>query len=198
MAEEKEVQTEETPEEEQAQETAAKVPIFPPIVIRYAVLGAILIVIMIGSLFLITDVIAPRLQRLNQPSGAEGVASEAAVAAAPTEPGNIILIRDIVVNPAGSGGRRYLKVTAAIEAHTPDRERGRGRAGAAQAGEEELTLREVRIRDLLIRELSARTLDELTDPLTKEEMRLGILAGLNDILAGETVSNLFFTEYVIQ
>ncbi len=198
MAEENEVRTEETPEEEQAQETTAKVPIFPPVVIRYAVLGAILIVILIGSLFLITDVIAPRLQRLNQTASAEGAAGEAAAAAAPTEPGDIILIRDIVVNPAGSGGRRYLKVTAAIEAHTPESEQGRGRGAAAPAAEEELTLREVRIRDLLIRELSARTLDELTDPLSKEEMRVGILAGLNDILAGETVSNVFFTEYVVQ
>lgn len=198
MAEENEVQTEETPEEESTQDSGAKVQIFPPIVIRYVVLGAILMLVGIGSLFLITDVIAPRLHRLNQPAAGEDAVGTVQAAAVPQEPGNIIVVRDIVVNPAGSGGRRYLKVAAAIEVHTVEREKGRGRGGSEQTSEDEVMLREVRIRDLLIRELSARTLDELTDPLSKEEMRLGILSGLNEILGRETVSNVFFTEYVVQ
>ena len=92
---------------------------------------------------------------------------------------------DLIVNPAGTGGRRYLKVAAAIEVHDPKVAK-------------DLELRKAQVRDLLIRDLSARTLEELTDPVAKEETRTTIVDELNEIVGPGKVSSLYFTEYVVQ
>ena len=96
------------------------------------------------------------------------------------EPGEILEIKDLIVNPAGSGGRRYLKVAAAIELAAEHLKNGKKKEAAAEGAHGAGGgLQDAQIRDLLIRELSSRTLDELTDPVTKEEMRQGILDGLS-------------------
>jgi flagellar FliL protein len=159
-------------------------PLIPPALVRYSAVGGILSVLAVGAIFLVTDVIAPRIRSIGQ-EGAAATEEEKPVRAKPAAPGEIITVSDLVVNPAGTGGRRYLKVAAAIEVHE---------AKAAK----ELEMRKAQVRDLLLRDLSARTLEELTDPVTKEETRTSIVSELNDILTTGEVSNLYFTEYVVQ
>jgi flagellar FliL protein len=156
-----------------------KGPLIPPVVVRYSILGGILSVLAIGAIFLVTDVIAPRIRSMGT-----------APAAAPpsekkSEPGEVFNVSDLLVNPAGTGGRRYLKAAAAIEVSDPK-------------ALKELTLRNAQVRDLLIRELSSRTLEELTDPTAKEETRQTLVDELNEIAGAGKVSNIFFTEYVVQ
>ncbi len=197
MAEESAVKDEPRPEEEEAAAPAgAKGPLIPPILVRFSIIGGILAVMAVGAVFLVTDVIAPRLRKLGEPAPA---AAEVAVAEPVREPGEILEIKDLIVNPAGSGGRRYLKVAATIELAAMHDKKGKK---AAKEGEGQHAgsggLQDAQIRDLLIRELSARTLDELTDPVTKEEMRQGILDGLAPIFGARRVTNVYFTEYVVQ
>jgi flagellar protein FliL len=194
MAEESAAKAEQKPgEEEEAAPVGAKGPLIPPILVRFSIVGGILAVMAVGAIFLVTDVIAPRLRKLGEPvpATAQAVKTEAA-----REPGEVIEVKDLIVNPAGSSGRRYLKVAAAIEV-MPERGKKEKKAAAAE-GAAGGGLQEAQIRDLLIRELSARTLDELTDPVTKEEMRQGILDGLGGILGEGRVTNIYFTEYVVQ
>lgn len=183
---------------------AAKGPLIPPIMIRFSVIGGILVVMAVGAIFLVTDVIAPRLRKLGEPPAPAAEEAHAAPEAhhVATE---LVTITDLVVNPAGSGGRRYLKVAAGIEVtveETKGKKKGKEKAegggthGAAAGGAG--TLQDARIRDLLIRELSARTLEELTDPTAKEEARQSIIAGLEEILGAGRIANVYFTEYVIQ
>ena len=170
----------ETPEE---QAPEVKPPLIPAAVVRFSVLGAVLAVVAVGAIFLVTDVIAPRLRSMGDPEAV--TAAEEKPQAQPEEPGEIVKIEDLIVNPAGTGGRRFLKVAAAIEVHDPKTAR-------------EAELRSAQLRDLLLRDLAARTLDELTDPVAKEEMRVTIIDELNEILGQGKVTNLYFTEYVVQ
>ena len=179
----------------------AKGPLIPPIMIRFSILGGILVVMAVGAIFLVTDVIAPRLKKLGEPVAPATEEAHAAPPEAHHAATELVTISDLVVNPAGSGGRRYLKVAAAIEVTVPEtkgkkkaKAEGEGTHGAAAAG----GLQDARLRDLLIRELSARTREELTDPVSKEEARLSIMAGLEEILGSGRVAAVYFTEYVVQ
>ncbi len=198
MAEEIAAKAEQKPgEEEEAAPAAAKGPLIPPILVRFSIVGGILAVMAVAAIFLVTDVIAPRLKKLGETAPA---AAEATKAEAVHEPGEVIEIKDLIVNPAGSGGRRYLKVTAAIELEAEHAKKGKKREAAKEGepGGAVGGLQDAQIRDLLIRELSSRTLDELTDPVTKEEMRQGILDGLSVVFGARRVTNVYFTEYVVQ
>lgn len=194
MADESAAKAEQRPgEEEAAAPTGVKGPLIPPVLVRYSIVGGILAVMAVGAIFLVTDVIAPRLRKLGESAPATG---ESAKSEAAREPGEVVEVKDLIVNPAGSAGRRYLKVAAVIEVATEKGKKKEKKAPAAEGAGG--GLQEAQIRDLLIRELSARTLDELTDPVTKEEMRQGIIAGLSEILGEGRVTNLYFTEYVVQ
>jgi flagellar FliL protein len=168
-----------------------KKPLIPPVLVRYSAVGGILAVLAVGAILLVTEVIAPRIRSIG--AGEAGVGSSEAAPNAEAKamkpkfraPGEVFTVTDLVVNPAGTGGRRYLKVTAALEVH-----------GAKAA--KELELRKAQVRDLFLRDLSARTLEELTDPVAKEEMRTTILSELNEIMTSGEVSNLYFTDYVVQ
>jgi flagellar FliL protein len=195
MAEESAAKADQKPgEEEEAAPAGAKGPLIPPILIRFSIVGGILAVMAVGAIFLVTDVIAPRLKKLGEPATAT---VEATKAEAVHEPGEVIEIKDLIVNPAGSGGRRYLKVAAAVELAAEKGKKKKEKAPAAE-GAGGGGLQDAQIRDLLIRELSSRTLDELTDPIAKEEMRQGIIEGLSGILGEGRVTNVYFTEYVVQ
>ncbi len=167
--------------EETPEPAGPRPPLIPPALARYAAVAGILAVLGVGAIFLVTDVIAPRIKSL----GAPQAASEAKAGKAAEGPGEVMTVSDLVVNPAGTAGRRYLKVAAAIEVHDPKVLK-------------ELEARGAQVRDLLIRDLSARTLEELTDPVAKEEMRQSIVSELNDIVGAGKVGNLYFTDYVVQ
>jgi flagellar FliL protein len=183
MAEQNLAEQPEEQEEVPAEETAAppRPPLIPAVVVRIAVLAGILAALSVGALFLVTDVLAPKIRSMGEPAVDEPAAREPE----PGLPGEIVKVEDLIVNPAGTAGRRYLKVAAAIEVHE---------AKAIK----ELEAREAQVRDLFLRELSARTLEELTDPTAKEEMRQAIVSELDAIVGAGKVTNLYFTEYVVQ
>ncbi|MCA9754490.1 MAG: flagellar basal body-associated FliL family protein [Candidatus Eisenbacteria bacterium] len=97
----------------------------------------------------------------------------------------IVDLGDLVVNPAGTGGRRYLKVQVQVELEDPDE------SGLVES-------KTPKLRDRIIRELTSRTLSELTDPVAKDEMKETIIDEMNRILGGDIVDDMYFTEYVIQ
>jgi flagellar protein FliL len=194
MAEQTEALAQE-PEEgatEDEKPAGPKGPLIPPMVVRGAIVGGILAVLAVGAILLVTDVIAPRIHAM----GAAPAPGPKVEKVKEDEPAEVITVSDLIVNPASTGGRRYLKLAAAIEVRM-GKKKGKAKAEGAE-GKGEASLQEAQIRDLLIRELSARTLEELTDPTAKEEMRQTILAGLNDLLGQGKVTNLYFTEYVVQ
>lgn len=99
--------------------------------------------------------------------------------------GIVYAIKDIVVNPAGTAGSRFLSASFGIEVSDPE---------TATRLEE----REPLVRDALITILSSKTLAELTDAKQKEIMRLQIKKRLSLLLKTEEVTNVFYTDFVLQ
>lgn len=99
--------------------------------------------------------------------------------------GIVYAIEDIVVNPAGTAGSRFLSASFGIEVSNPE---------TATRLEE----REPLVRDALITILSSKTLAELTDAKQKEIMRLQIKKRLSLLLKTEDLTNVFYTDFVLQ
>lgn len=209
---------EENKAEEVKPEPAKKGPL-PPIVVKIAIIAGILVVVGVGSLFLVTEVIAPKLKS-SDTAAVEGGQADGEHDEDHEDdheddhendhddkkkndkkkddghggghgeeggggPANIVDLGDLVINPAGTAGRRYLKVQVQVELDDPD-----------DSGD--VTHRKAKLRDRMIRELTSRTLSELTDPVAKDEMKETIIDEMNRILGGRVIDDLYFTEYVIQ
>jgi flagellar FliL protein len=157
----------------------------PAIAVRIAI-GVLAVGVMTTGLFLlVTEVLVPSLGA-GQDSGAS---ADAAAVSSEALPGEQFVIDEIILNPAGTQGRRFLRLGVALEAAA-------GEAGASVMSE--LETRKAQIRDLFIREFSQRTLDELTDLTVREELRIACTQQVNAILVKGKVSDLYFTDYVLQ
>lgn len=174
----------------------------PPAMVKLVVIGGLVVVLATAALFVVMFVIAPKL-RAAGPVPAETVAGEHGDAShgdgheaeegkgghgekgAHAAHGEILALGDIVVNPAGTNGRRYLKAAVSVEVKN---------AKLAKLIEH----RSAPIKDLLVRTLSSRTLEELIDPTTKEEIREELIGEIDGLFEEGTILNVFFTEYVVQ
>jgi flagellar FliL protein len=99
--------------------------------------------------------------------------------------GEIIRFENIVVNPSGTMGSRYLSTTVGLEV-------------SDEAGKQAVERSEPMIKDALITHLSSRTIDELTDPAAREQMRVAIRDMVNAVIAPQKVSAVFFLDFVLQ
>jgi flagellar FliL protein len=100
--------------------------------------------------------------------------------------GRIYLIKDVLVNPAGTNGTRYLSTSIGLE--TSDSEHGSDRF-------EELT---PIVRDIFIAILSSKTMEELSSIDGKEKLRGEILAQVNEAVKPDSVYRIYFVDYVLQ
>ncbi len=120
----------------------------------------------------------------------------------PTGPGPMYTLQDVVVNLADSNLRRYLKIglsiefntdAAAFEKATPDERKAKQAAfDAALAPKVPL------INDAIIGILSARTSADISTPEGKQKLKNDIKDALNRLLGGDQVSNVYFTQFVMQ
>jgi flagellar FliL protein len=99
--------------------------------------------------------------------------------------GNIYMISEIIVNPAGTGGTRYLSASVGFEL-------GDAKAGARFAE------REAVIRDALITILSSQSIAELTDFRQRELLRKLIKQRTEKLLKTGDIAAVYFTEFVLQ
>jgi flagellar protein FliL len=97
----------------------------------------------------------------------------------------VFVIKDIIVNPSGTNGTRYLLTTVGIA------------VGSAEL-EKELTNKEVMVRDALNTILSAKQLSELTDMGAKDALKKEIEEKVNGMLENGKVSNVYFSKFIIQ
>ena len=108
-----------------------------------------------------------------------GAADSAAVVTAPT------VLTNLVVNPAGSRGTRFLLVSVGFEfvPALPD---------------EEFARRETEIRDRVLAILSTKTIDELVDYTHRDAFRAEIKSIVDSTLGSPRVRRVFFPQFVIQ
>lgn len=103
----------------------------------------------------------------------------------PKEMGEVYMLQDIVVNPAHTGGMRYLVTSMGLELSDPSLEK-------------EMEKREPQIRDQVITLLSRKGVEELVDVSRREEIREELLTAINAQLVGGKVRKLYFVKYVLQ
>ena len=94
-------------------------------------------------------------------------------------------IKDIVVNPAGTGGSRFLSVSFGFELKS-------------RTLETDFESREALVRDALITILSSKTVAQLTDTKQKEIMRYQIKKRLADLFQTKDLEAVYYTDFVLQ
>lgn len=102
----------------------------------------------------------------------------------PVEYGLFSQLQGIIVNPAESGGRRYLMVDVGFESHE-------------EKTLAELVEKEIVIRDAIVRLLSEQTVDQLASVGHRTALKDSVRVRVNAILDGD-VDRLYFTQYVLQ
>lgn len=95
------------------------------------------------------------------------------------------VVDNLVVNPAASGGSRFLLTSIALEA-------------ASQAEAEELAARDVEIRDAFIMVLGSKTVDELTDIRSRPQISKELMEAISTLVGRDVVHRLFIPQFVIQ
>ncbi len=98
---------------------------------------------------------------------------------------NLFVVKDIIINPAGTSGSRFLLATIGIDVSSPD---------ALQ----ELTKKEVQVRDVLNTVLTEKTLPQLIDITQHEQLRMEIGKKIGDIIVSGKVKNIYFSKFIIQ
>jgi flagellar FliL protein len=188
------------PEPPEPRDEKVRTPIMPllaptiALAVRTLVILAVIIADAYAAYFLVVKGIAPGMVEAQ-------VARARALAAAPKKPaaaepkkvteaeeswaGTITPIEDIVVNPSGSGGTRYLCTTVAFESIEP-------------AVSEEIVNREPQIRDVLIEILGRRTVEDLSALATREALRDEMKVAVNDLLSSGEVVGVYFSNFVLQ
>lgn len=175
-------------------------PAFLPslsLAVRSLVILAIVIADAYAAYYLVVRVIGPNLAMAKVAQVRESVRPRKE----PTEPveveipefgktddhvmGTVILIEDLVVNPAGSEGTRYLCTTVALETIEP---------GVA----EEIRSREAQVRDALLAILGKRTVIELATLDTRDHIREEIKVAVNGLLSTSSVVGVYFSNFVLQ
>ncbi len=95
------------------------------------------------------------------------------------------LLENLVLNPAGSGGSRFLLFNVAIET-------GNKTAGA------EFTARDAELRDIVLTELGTKTVEQLVDMASREAIKLEVQTAITKRFGKTAVKRLYFPQFVVQ
>ena len=102
-----------------------------------------------------------------------------------TRIGAVYPLDTFIVNLADQGGARYLRVTMNLEIKD-------------ETLAEELEKRLPQIRDNILMIIPTRKFEDINSIGGKNALRDEIITSLNDILSEGSITNLYFTEFVIQ
>lgn len=92
---------------------------------------------------------------------------------------------ELVVNPAGTNGKRYLMVEISLELANKDHI-------------ELLDNNKSKLKQDMIEVLSSRTIPQLTSREGREILRSDLIRVINTVIGVRSVRNLYFTKYVMQ
>ena len=122
-------------------------------------------------------------------SGAAGSADECAAVLAQhgvvTAPVAVHTIETLVLNPAQSGGTRYLMASV-------------GFGLADLHGAEQMTLRDAEIRDIVVRVLGSKTVAELSDLSLRNGMKEEMRTEIVKVVGEHGLVDIYFPQFVIQ
>lgn len=94
-------------------------------------------------------------------------------------------IENIVLNPAGTNGSRYLLLTVALVL-------------ADASVEATMKARDVEVRDRIIGLLATRTIDELVDPARRDSIKISIQQAVAPLFPKGTIRRVLLPQFVVQ
>lgn len=150
-------------------------------IIIFSVIAALLLGAMGAGFYVLWGKVSAMEAKIAQLLPEEEKEGEAAV----DEPRPIISLPTMVVNLADKGGRRYLRATLGLEL-------------AKMEDEPKLEARLPQVKDAALKIMATRSFQEINDIAGKEGLRDEIVASLNDIIKSKAVTNVYFTEFVVQ
>lgn len=156
------------------------------------ILGALIGSLVLGAVagvFAVGPMVAKRSGLVVQAPAADSTDSEADTSAAKDgqEGGtNLHLIDNLVLNPAGSGGARFLMLAAAVEVATP-------------ALVNELKARDAETRDIVLRVLGSKNVEQLSSMALRDSLRIELADSLGTLFKKpKQVRRIYFPQFVIQ
>jgi len=127
----------------------------------------------------------PRLAQAADKIGIEYGATVAAEEEEAIQYGVFTTIGELLINPAGSGGKGFLVVSIGLET----------KSGAVITEIEE---KDIVVRDAILRLLSEHTKEELASIAFRTSLKDEILQELNSVLDRGKIDRLYFTQYLLQ
>lgn len=97
----------------------------------------------------------------------------------------VYLIDNVILNPAGSGGTRFLMLAAAIDAKDA-------------TIVEQMKARDAETRDVLLRVTGAKTVDQLADMRYREALKKELTDSLGALFKKGAIRRIYFPQFVIQ
>lgn len=92
---------------------------------------------------------------------------------------------NLVLNPAGSGGTRFLLLSVALEVKDA-------------ATSEMLKGHDAEMRDAILRLFGSKTVEQVSEASAREELRGEVQAELGKMLPAGTIRRVYFPQFVIQ
>jgi flagellar FliL protein len=168
---------------QQAATTTAPTPNKSPLMKKILMIGGPILVVQIVLIyFIVGKFLAPKSADASQGAAAsahEEKKGEDELAS------QVVVVKDVIVNPAGTNGTRFLVTTIGLEVPTTE-------------AKTELEQKEVQTRDILTTILAGKRLEELTSPQQKEELREEIHQRVDKILKSAKLKNVYISKFIIQ
>ncbi len=138
----------------------------------------------------------------NGATPAAGSAGHTSAATNPTEHGPMYEIKDLVVNLAEAGGRRYLKATIVLEFVPKNADfyklAGEAKIKAQAEFSKEVAGKSPIVQDTLITVLSSKMVNDVFSLEGKTALKTELLTKLNSRLGEDHVDGIYFTQFLIQ
>jgi flagellar FliL protein len=99
--------------------------------------------------------------------------------------GTIYQMDNLVLNPAGSGGTRFLLLGVALEVKD-------------EAASATLKARDAELRDNILRLFGSKTVEQVSEASARDALRAELKTTLDKILPPGTVRKVYFPQFVIQ
>ncbi len=125
---------------------------------------------------------APLIARRTAAHPAPAASRDTALSA---EAGPVHLLDNMVLNPAESGGSRFLLISVALQLTSESA------LGAVKA-------RDAALRDMVLGILGSLTVEDLTDIARRGDLRARIQTGVDSVAGARIVAAVYFPQFVIQ
>ncbi|NNE09168.1 MAG: flagellar basal body-associated FliL family protein [Gemmatimonadetes bacterium] len=165
-----------SPEEESPKKSMSPIVLFPMVGVLY---GVILLVGWFVTSAFVGPAIADHLVGKEREKVFREILDDGK-----SGPNEVLMIDDLVVNPAGSQGMRYVATSIGVEI----------KAESLPAFEARIP----KIQDCLIRILGSKTVDELSDVNARETLREEIKEELGFLVRGHEIISIYFVSFVLQ